>query len=358
MKTTQTDWDLHDAVDHKPLEFTEESNIELFGIELSKAQSMVSGLSVTFAEREVLKDAYLDVINLEINAENLPTFKELRLKFVKNRTSIEKWHKENKAFYLAGGRFVDAIKNKEILFGQEMEAKLMDAEKFFERQQAEITEKLNAERISLVEPYLESVIGLDLTTMDAYIFDSFLEGAKAKFNAKIESERIAEEQRIAEAKAEAERLEAQRLENAILKAEAEAAAKKNKAERLEREKLAKIESDKIEARRVEQAKAQALKDAVTALKLKEASDARAKAEAELKAVKDAEIKAENKRAEKIASDKLEAEKLAKAPIKIQLTNWVENCNIGLPPVTNEKSIEISNKFQAFKKWAKLEIEKL
>ena len=127
------EWDLHENVDNTPLEFTDELKPSLFGIEEVKAQGMVSDLKTVFAEREVLKNAFIDVIELEVNTENLPTFKELRLKFVKNRTSIEKWHTTNKAFYLAGGRFVDAIKNKEILEGKEIEAKLLDAEKFFER---------------------------------------------------------------------------------------------------------------------------------------------------------------------------------------------------------------------------------
>jgi len=326
LRDNQTEWDLHEAAGELiPMEFTGEIQPSIFGIEENKAQGMVSGLRTVFAEREILKDAYIDVIELPINTENLPTFKELRLKLVKNRTSIEKWHKENKAFYLAGGRFVDAIKNKEVLEGQEMESKLMEAEKFFERQQAEITAKLNAERIALVEPYLESVVGLDLTTMDEYIFDAFLEGSKKKFNDKIEAERIAEEKRIEEAKAEAERLEAQRLENVKLKAEAEA---------------------------------QAVKDAETLKELREQHHARLALESELQSFVDAELTAENERASKELQDKKDAEKLAKAPIKKQLGIWVECFEIPLPLNCNSTSIEIQNKFEAFKKWAKLEIEKL
>ena len=130
-------WDLHEANENIPLAFTEENNVELFGIEPSKAKEMVGGLDSTLADREVLKNAYIDVIELDITSENLSTFKELRLKLVKNRTSIETWHKNNKAFYLAGGRFVDAIKNKEIEVNKEMESKLLEGEKFFENQEKE-----------------------------------------------------------------------------------------------------------------------------------------------------------------------------------------------------------------------------
>jgi len=94
------EWDLHEQPqeEQKP-EFTTEINPTEYGLEPVKAKEMTSGLSIIFAEREVLKNAYIDVIELPITSENLPTFKELRLKIVKNRTQgIEKWHKENKAF--------------------------------------------------------------------------------------------------------------------------------------------------------------------------------------------------------------------------------------------------------------------
>jgi len=340
-REVQTEWDLHQDTDLVPLEFTEENKPELFGIEPNKAQEMVSGLSVTIAERQVLKDAYIDVIQLEINAENLPAFKELRLKFVKIRTSIDKWHKANKAFYLAGGRFVDAIKNKEIAETEEIEAKLMEAEKFFERQEAAKAKELNDFRISKISPWVENAEQMDFKEFSDEDFEDFVFGKKMKQEQRIEAERLAEEQRIADAKAEADATE-----------------KKIEAERLERERLAKIESDKLAVERAEQVKAQAVKDAETNRLLKEASDARAKVEAELQAKKDAELKAENSRIAKIESDKLEADKLAKAPIKKQLSIWVENFEIPLPKVANETTLDIARKFEAFKKWAKLEIEKL
>ena len=335
-------WDEHkEKGEIIPLEFTEENKPELFGIEPNKAQEMVSGLSVTIAERQVLKDAYVDVIQLEINAENLPIFKELRLKFVKIRTSIDKWHKANKAFYLAGGRFVDAIKNKEIAETEEIEAKLMEAEKFFERQEAAKAKELNDFRISKISPWVENAEQMDFKEFSDEDFEDFVFGKKMKQEQRIEAERLAEEQRIADAKAEADATE-----------------KKIEAERLERERLAKIESDKLAVERAEQVKAQAVKDAETNRLLKEASDAKAKVEAELQAVKDAELKAENERIAKIESDKKESEKLAKAPIKKQLGIWVENFEIPLPKVANETTLDIARKFEAFKKWAKLEIEKL
>jgi len=85
----QVEWDLHETPEKfLPLEFTEEVKPELFGLEVVKAQEMTNGLSTTLAEREVLKKSYVEVIELEITPETLPTFKELRLKIVKNRVRV------------------------------------------------------------------------------------------------------------------------------------------------------------------------------------------------------------------------------------------------------------------------------
>ena len=217
-------WDLHEANENVPLAFTEENNVELFGIEPAKAKEMVGGLDSTLADREVLKNAYIDVIELDITSENLAIFKELRLKLVKNRTSIETWHKNNKAFYLAGGRFVDAIKNKEIEVNKEMESKLMEAEKYFENLEKEAKAKKNAERIEIIRPYVDDVFGLDFSDFSDENFDDFVLGKKTRYNEKveaekqeairIENERLAEIeiQRLAEIENEKIRVENERLQ--------------------------------------------------------------------------------------------------------------------------------------------------
>lgn len=351
-------WDLHEnptTEENVSIEFTNEIKPETFGLEVEKAKEMTSGLSTTLAEREVLQSAYIDVINLPITTETLPVFKELRLKIVKNRTQgIEKWHKVNKAFYLAGGRFVDAVKNKEILLNEEMEAKLMEAEKFFENQEKEKARLLNESRIERLKPYIEDTTGLDFSPMSDEDFDDYLLGKKTRFENELK-EREAEALRIETARlAEIERQKAIEEENAKLKAEAEAkekALEKERAESLAKQKAIQEEAD--QKAREEKAKQDAI--------LKAEQDAKAKIEAELKAKQDAEIKAENERLALMEQQKKEAEKLAKAPIKEQLSIWVDGFKIELPNselLNNDKALLIKQKFEAFKKWAKSEIETL
>lgn len=191
----------------------------------------------------------------------------------------------------------------------------------------------------------------DFENMNDETFEMFFAGIEKAYNDKIEVERKAEEERIAKEKAEAEARELQRLENERLKAEAEKREKEIEAERkanelkfAEERAKAKEEADRIEAEN------KAL--------LKAEQEKKEKLEAELKAKLEAEQKAENERKQAEAKAKLEAEKLQKAPLKKQLTVWVESFSIAEINIENEKKTLIKEKFEAFKKWAKNEIENI
>lgn len=263
-----TQWDIHEVQEMKPLEFTDDLKPELYGLEVSEVNGMVGGIDVIKHELEVLKNAYIDVIKLEITPENLPTFKDLRKNFTKNRTSAEKLRKAKKSYFLNGGRFVDAIFKKIDAERELMESKLLEAEKFFENQEKEKAHLLNLERIEKIRPYVQDADNMSFLEFDDESFDDFVLGKKTRF------------------------------EN----------------EQKERE-------------------------------------AREMLEADLKAKQDAELKSEQE-------SKKEAEKLAKAPIKRQLYVWVDSFNYGLQPLENETTKDVILKFEAFKKWAKSEIEKL
>ena len=345
----QIEWDLHEKPElFIPMEFTEETKPDLFGLEPTEATEMVKGLSISIAEREVLKNAYIDVIELPITTETLSIFKELRLKIVKNRTQgIEKWHKTNKAFYLAGGRFVDAVKNKEIAINEQMESKLLEAEKFFENQEKEKARLLNLERIEKIRPYLEDAYNMNFLEFDDQSFDDFVLGKKTRFeneSKELEAELLRiENVRVAEIEKQKEIL----IENAKLKADAEAKENELQKERTE----AKAKQDAVELKaKQEREKAE------TQRKIE------ANKQAKIQAEKDAEIKRlkaiENESLAKIEADKKDAEKLAKAPIKNQIEQWINNFEIPLPIIANELTLEITQKFEAFKKWSLTQVNNL
>ena len=218
----------------------------------------------------------------------------------------------------------------------------------FEAEQKELKVQ---QRMMQVEKVAPEMARNEFENMSDEIFEIFYAGIEKSYNDKIEAEKKAEEERMAKAKAEAEAIELQRLENERLKAEAEKREREIEAERKANEqKLAeerailKAEADRVEAE--------------NKAKLKAEQEAKAILEAELQAKREAEIKAENERKQAELQAKKDAEINAKAPIKKQLTIWVDGFSISEINIENDKKTLIKEKFEAFKKWAKNEIESL
>jgi hypothetical protein len=228
---------------------------------------------------------------------------------------------------------------------------------FVKRFEAEQKELRTQNRILQVAKYAE-LNRVEFENMSDESFNSFLNGLKSTYEAKIEAERKADEERIAKEKADAEAREQQRLENERLKVEAMAKELELEKERAKLEAERKANEQKLAE---ERAKAKAEADRIEAenkAKLKAEQDAKAKLEAELQAKKETEIKAENERKQAELKAKAEAEKLAKAPIKKQLNVWVNSFVLPEIHFNNETAKDIITKFELFKKWAESEIEKM
>lgn len=221
---------------------------------------------------------------------------------------------------------------------------------FVKRFEAEQKELRTQNRILEVSKFAE-INRFEFENMNPEIFNNFLSGLKSTFEAKIEAEKLEKERIEKERLAEKERIEAQRIENENLKIEAEKREKEIEAERKANEEKLRVEREKSETERKRI-------EAENNAKLKIEQVAKAKLEAELKAKNDAEIKAENERKEAELKAQKEAEKNAKAPIKKQLSIWVDSFEIPFFTIENDKAKQINAKFEAFKKWAKNEIENI
>jgi len=235
-----------------------------------------------------------------------------RLALKEIRVSADKTRKELKEDSLRYGKAVQGVYNVIEYLITPIEKHLQEQEDFVVIQEAKRRAELKANREMELQPFAEFVpMGLDLGSMDDADYEKTLTGAKLQLQAKIEIEQKAEADRIAKEKAEAEERDRQKAENEKLKA-----------------------------------------------KLKAEQDAKAKLEAELQAKRDAEIKAETERMRIELEAQVEADKNAKAPIKKQLSIWVDSFSIGKINVENEKKTLIEEKFEKFKKWAKNEIESI
>lgn len=372
-------------------------NAQEFGLQETKAKELTSGLKTILEEREILAKSYKETIELEINAENIPVFRELRLKIRDNRTKgINVWHKTNKEFFLAGGRFVDAIKNKEIAENERMEEKLMEGEKHFENLEKEKLAKLNEARLEKLAPYVEDTTGLDLSGMEEDVWDAYFSTKKAKFEAALAEEKRLEEERIENERLD--KLESDRKYEILpllqfdkspknlreiseadyqvyyddLKAAKKAHDKKQAEIQAENDRLKKeqeIKDKKIEAERKAAKEAEEKRIAAEKKEREEKEAAQAKKDAAIQA----ELKKEREAAEKLRKEKLdaevaelkrieaeelEAEKRAKAPVQEKLNLWVDSFELPATDVDNETTKEILQKFEGFKKWAQSQVKNL
>jgi hypothetical protein len=286
---------------------------EDFGLEVTKAKELTSGLDVVKAEKELLKEEFKVVSKLEITELNIPKFRELRLRVRDNRTKrLDKWKTSQKAYFLAGSNFVQAIYNKEVLENKQMEDYLMEGEKHIENLEKERIAKLQKERVVLLSEFVEDASERDLSSMESDVWKSYLSTKKQAHIDLLAAELQAEKERVAKEKAEQEAIKEQALENARLQAAAAKREKEIEAEREENARLAKIESDKrdkIEAERLaEEKKVRDAQEAklkfeteVYEAKIKKQEDHKKLLEAELQASRDAKAK-------EVADEKLRIEK--------------------------------------------------
>lgn len=333
-----------------------------FGIEETKANELTIGLKTILAEREMLIDAYNDVICLEITLENLETFKSLRLKIRDNRTKgIEKWHTVNKAYFLAGGRFCDAIKNKEASINDGMEEKLAAAEKHFENLEKERLLVIHNERVGKLSPFGYEIGNTDFASMDENMFNAILTGAETNHKAKLESELKAEQTRIENIRLEAEEKEKQHLEMDRLRKENEEKEKQIELERIEAEKKAQAEKAKADAALAESKRLAKIESDKQAKILADQKAANDKLQAELKAREDAEAKVKSDAVKAEALRLSEEKKVAKAPDKQKLKEYILSLGSDWKydlktPEASKLLVDINVKFAAFQKWANDQIE--
>jgi hypothetical protein len=240
-----------------------------------------------------------------------------------------------------------------------------------ERYEAEQKELKVQQRILKVLKVAPEIARTEFENMSDETFEIFLAGIEKAYNDKIEAEKKAEEARIKKEKEEAAERERIKIENERLKKEAEEKEKALEIERkkqanilekqkAEAEKTAKVEAEK-QAKLLAEAKDKADKDkAIVDVKLKAEQGEKAKLQAELLAKQKAENEAKEK-ADKEEKERIEAEKkAAKAPKKQKLNTWIDGFILGTPIGLNEDKtvLEILEKFEGFKKWAKTQIENI
>lgn len=269
-----------------------------YGLEPGKAKEIESVFLPMIEKMKELEVEYDAVKGLEINGETCKRAKELRLKYVKVRTGTAKIHKEVKAYFLAGSKFVDGWKNTQLYASQGIEEHLKGIETHYERIEAERKQKLNEERQAELSKYTDMPTQMNLAEMPDDAWGIFLGGAKRAHEDKLEAERKAEQERIERERKEAAERERQRIEQERIRKENE----RLKREADERERQRKLEIE--EQRKKEQAERERIE-----------AEHRKKLEAERKERE--RIEAENERKRQEEQKKLEAERKERERIELE-----------------------------------------
>jgi hypothetical protein len=218
-----------------------------YGLGASEAKQVEAVFTPMIEKMKDLEDDFNAVTDLPMDPATCKKAQILRMKYVKIRTATAEIHKTAKAYYRAGGLFVDAWKNAQAFAAGEKEAVLAKIEKHYELIEQEKTEKLTAERQEALAPYVVDTSFFDLAGMSQAGFDQLLSSSKLAFEAQKKAEEDAEAARVADEKRKAEEAEVERIKN--VKRDAELAELKQKEADAEAERLA------TEAQEAEQKKA-------------------------------------------------------------------------------------------------------
>lgn len=279
---------------------------------------------------ELEKD-FNEIIKLPIEEEETQIkAKELRMRYVKIRTGTSEIHKQQKAFYLSGGRFVDGWKNAQLFASQGKEEKLEEIEKYAENIAKKKFEELYNQRAELIKPYVDELVS-ELGYMDEDVFQAYLTVKKKAYEEKKEEQKKIQE--------EQEKLK--RIQNLHNSRKEELLEYWQFMDITEKTQNLGILSDKY------------YDGLLFSIKTRKANhDAEQKLLRKQLEEKEALLSKQREIEEKA---KKEAIKLAKAPIKKQLMSWAESFNIPEPP-NDDLGKEIYKKFQSFKNWSLKQIE--
>ena len=333
-----------------------------FGIDEDRGLEIVNKFSPLQFEINAYNEQYKSILESELTEELTVKARDLRLKLKDIRTKqVNKIHKSEKDFYLQGGRFVDAWKNKLNTIIEVQEDKLQQIEDYFLNIEKQKIEDLRNSRWLRLKEYTDLEPN-DLGLMSEDIFNATLNGF-----IQIEKEKELEQKRIEEEKAEEERIlklhnlrkektlpffdfwnEEDKKQNLGIISESDFNTFFDRIQLNKKEFDIKQEEFRKENERLR----------LEAEKLRKERLEKEKLEAEIKANKIKLEKEEQAKKEEQERLRLEQEEIRKAPIKKQLSFWIDSFEIPDTQVENEITLEIKQKFESFLKWSKNKINEM
>lgn len=337
--------------------------VDQSGLEVQTAKSLKENFLPFFEQAEEWKKKSEELIVTDVSqVREMKMAREARLALKDIRVNADKTRKALKEDSLRYGKAVQGVYNVIEYLIVPIEKHLEEQEKFAEIQEAKQKAELKSKREMDLMPYSEFVpFGLDLENMSDEDFQKTLNGAKLQLQAKVDAEK----------KAEAERLENDRLDKQAQDRRVELApyvqfmtdnhdlrsmtdndfstlfSSLQKAKSQYEAKQAAIAKENEQLKKDAEAKElQLAKEREEASKkLKEEQEAKAKLEAEIKAKDEAEAAAKRAAEETIAQEQKArelAEKKAKsAPDKSKLLEFAKLLQeVSLPDLKSDEANKI------------------
>jgi len=177
-------------------------NASDYGLEENKAKQISDMFKPMLDKMVELEKEYNEIVKGDISKELCIEAKALRLRYVKVRTGTAAIHQELKQFYLQGGRFVDGWKNAQLMASEGIENKLSSIERHYDILEENRISKLREKRTTELEKYGVEFIPPSLGEMSEDVWDNYLTGTKANYQARIDAEKKAEDERIQKEKEE------------------------------------------------------------------------------------------------------------------------------------------------------------
>ncbi len=190
-----------------------------YGLEETKAKQISDMFKPMLDRMESLEVQLNEVLAREIEPETIQMAHDLRLAYVKVRTGTDAIHKELKAFYLQGGRFVDGWRNAQRMASQGNEEKLRAIEDHFINIEKDRVAGLQVERMGALDGFTE-FIPANLGEMSEDVWKNYLNGVELSYRQQKEAEELAEQESIAEQKKQDARNERARKDAWRLRKEA------------------------------------------------------------------------------------------------------------------------------------------
>lgn len=347
------------------------------GLGHEKAQAYLAMFTPYMSRIQEMENMIQGIDHENPTKQDSETARELRLMYVKNRTSAEKTKIEAKQSILIEGNLIQGCYNVIESTSKMKEEHLLKIEKHFEIQEQNRIRQLEADRKALLEPYGTDCTFLPLGQMDDNQFKALLDREKAYYEWKKsveEQEEMERQEELARKQAEIdeadrknklhhsrmmdllnERLEYRPQEDGSLADLTEEAWQALYGTR--KQERAQKDQEEAEARAKQQAQEEALKKAQEQAE----ADRKAKeeAEAKLKAEQDRQ-EAEARAQEKARKDKEEADRKARlkaeqAPDKTKILEFAKAVGqLQVPAMKTtagqETAKQIQDKIQAFQVW--------